>query len=199
MEITGGGCRILWARRFHGENRELIVNTEKDPQNDDLRSGPPRLPKIWERLFRRPAFVAPGNPRLQDSPVGTQVGPPDSWSGLSAVELGPFATMTIRRSSPHWGELFALRKGSKCSRRGYPWHVGMDTSRPPDIPAPQPYTSEIHRILLHGLFATNSWIAIHMIVDLLEPKGGLTSRRNLIPIDSSHLSPIQEWECTVHP
>jgi 4-alpha-glucanotransferase len=72
----------------------------------------------------------------------------------------------------------------------------MDFCGHPDIPLPQPYTSEIHRILLHGLFATNSWIAIHMIVDLFGTEERFNVPGPACDTNWTHRIslPIQEWE-----
>jgi len=42
-------------------------------------------------------------------------------------------------------------------------------------PVPQPFTPEVHAALIRGLFACNSWMAVHLITDLF----GLSERFNI--------------------
>ena len=66
----------------------------------------------------------------------------------------------------------------------------------PIFKLPQAFSREIHEILLRGLFASNSWIAIHMIVDLFG-----TEERFNVPGSACEANwtqrmplPIQEWD-----
>jgi len=45
----------------------------------------------------------------------------------------------------------------------------------PDLPVPQAFTPEIHAAFIRGLFASNSWLAVHQITDLF----GLPDRFNV--------------------
>lgn len=44
-----------------------------------------------------------------------------------------------------------------------------------DMPLPCPFTPEVHAAFIQGLFATNSWLAVHQITDVL----GLSDRFNV--------------------
>ena len=51
----------------------------------------------------------------------------------------------------------------------------LDFCGRPDVPVPQDFTPEVHAVLLRGLFACNSWMAVHQITDIF----GLRDRFNV--------------------
>jgi 4-alpha-glucanotransferase len=51
----------------------------------------------------------------------------------------------------------------------------LDFCGRPDLEVPQEFTSEIHAALIKGLFACNSWLAVHQITDIF----GLRERFNV--------------------
>jgi 4-alpha-glucanotransferase len=57
-----------------------------------------------------------------------------------------------------------------------------------DIAVPCPYTPEIHEALMKGLFACNSWLAVHQITDIF----GLRERFNVPGAVGD-----QNWTCRV--
>jgi 4-alpha-glucanotransferase len=85
------------------------------------------------------------------------------------LSLATFATHDHPPLKAHWNELFRVAQSEDQALRGVAihgmWEL-MDFCGRPDLKLPQPYSGEIQEILLHGLFSSNSWIAIHMIVDL---------------------------------
>jgi 4-alpha-glucanotransferase len=115
------------------------------------------------------------------------------------LSLATFATHDHPPIKSHWEELFRVAQSEDKSLRDVAihgmWEL-MDFCGHPEIALPQPYTSEIHHILLHGLFASNSWIAIHTIVDLFG-----TEERFNVPGPACDTNwtrrislPIREWE-----
>lgn len=51
----------------------------------------------------------------------------------------------------------------------------LDFCGAPQLKVPQPYTAEVHNAFIRGLFATNSWLAVHQVTELF----GLADRFNV--------------------
>ncbi|HEY5741567.1 MAG TPA: 4-alpha-glucanotransferase, partial [Terrimicrobiaceae bacterium] len=90
-------------------------------------------------------------------------------SDYQRLSLATFATHDHPPVKSHWDELFLVAQSEDKMLRDAAIHAMwelMDFCGRPDTKLPQPFSLEIHEILLRGLFASNSWIAIHMIGDL---------------------------------
>ncbi|CAN5527792.1 hypothetical protein BH09VER1_BH09VER1_22800 [soil metagenome] len=85
------------------------------------------------------------------------------------LSLATFGTHDHPPLKTHWEELVAAsnntNEGVRDAAIHSMWEL-MEFCGHPDIKLPQPFTAEIHEILLRGLFQTNSWLAVHMITDL---------------------------------
>ena len=69
----------------------------------------------------------------------------------------------------HWDELHATAQAEDKKLRDAAIHSMwelMDFCGKPDLKLPQPFGDTIHHLLLFGLFATNSWLAVNMVTDL---------------------------------
>lgn len=86
------------------------------------------------------------------------------------LSLATFATHDHPPVKKHWTTLYTDALSEDAKTRDTAIHAMwelMDFCGHPDIKLPQPYTEEIHQIFVKGLFASNSWLAVHMITDLL--------------------------------
>lgn len=85
------------------------------------------------------------------------------------LSLATYATHDHPPLGTHWAELYTAAQSQDQAVRDAAihgmWEL-MDFCGRGDIKLPQPFTHEIHEILLRGLFASNSWLAVHMITDL---------------------------------
>jgi 4-alpha-glucanotransferase len=115
------------------------------------------------------------------------------------LSLATFATHDHPPVKSHWDELFLVAQSEDKALRDAAihgmWEL-MDFCGRPDIKLPQPFSLEIHEILLRGLFASNSWIAIHMVPDLFG-----TEERFNVPGSCCEANwtqrmplPIREWD-----
>lgn len=85
------------------------------------------------------------------------------------LSLATYATHDHPPVKTHWTELFDAAQSPDEHLRNAAIHSMwelMDYCGQPDIRLPQPYTAEIHGILLRGLFSCNSWLAVAMVTDL---------------------------------
>ncbi|MFZ4774069.1 MAG: 4-alpha-glucanotransferase [Terrimicrobiaceae bacterium] len=93
-----------------------------------------------------------------------------------ALSLATFATHDHPPVHQYWSDLFAdcsdpeKREASEREMRELLDFCGRE-----DLAVPQPFTPEIHAALIKGLFACNSWMAVHQITDLF----GLNDRFNI--------------------
>jgi 4-alpha-glucanotransferase len=107
-----------------------------------------------------------------------------NWDRLTAggdyqrLSLATYATHDHPPLKVHWDELVAASGNVAEPVRDAAihslWEL-MNFCGQPDIKLPQPFTPEIHEILLRGLFASNSWLVVHMITDIF----GTTERFNV--------------------
>ena len=115
------------------------------------------------------------------------------------LSLTTFATHDHPPVKSHWDELFLVAQSEDKALRDAAihgmWEL-MDFCGQPDIKLPQAFNPEIHEILLRGLFASNSWIAVHTIVDLFG-----TEERFNVPGSACEANwtqrmplPVQEWD-----
>jgi 4-alpha-glucanotransferase len=101
-----------------------------------------------------------------------------SGSDYQRLSLATYATHDHPPLHTLWDDLFQKSQSDDQSTRDAAIHSSwelMDFCGCPDHQLPQPFTPEIHEILLRGLFASNSWLAIPMITDIF----GTTERFNV--------------------
>ncbi|MEX1118251.1 MAG: 4-alpha-glucanotransferase [Terrimicrobiaceae bacterium] len=91
------------------------------------------------------------------------------------LSLATFATHDHPPIRSFWEDLFAKAQDTEKQAAAIhsQWEF-MDFCGQPEVSLPAAFTPEIHKIFLRGLFLSNSWLAIHMISDLL----GNTDRFN---------------------
>jgi 4-alpha-glucanotransferase len=205
LELTGGELPRFIDRadeteenreynRQHGERIFKMMLEEIGAHRliaEDLGEVAPYVRPTLEKL-EIPGFKIPQWERNWDRLI-----PGNHYQRLS---LATFATHDHPPIKTHWEELFRVAQSEDKSLRHVAihgmWEL-MDFCGRPAFKLPQPFSVEIHEILLHGLFASNSWIAIHMIVDLFG-----TEERFNIPGSASGTNcwthrmtlPIQEWD-----
>ncbi|HEY5703973.1 MAG TPA: 4-alpha-glucanotransferase [Terrimicrobiaceae bacterium] len=204
MEITGGELPHFVDRddateenreynRQHGEKILKMMLEEIGPHRliaEDLGEVAPYVRPALQHL-EIPGFKIPQWERDWDRLI-----PGEEYQRLS---LATFATHDHPPVKSHWDELFLVAQSEDKRLRDTAihgmWEL-MNFCGQPDIKLPQPFSAEIHEILLHGLFASNSWIAVHMIVDLFG-----TDERFNVPGSSGDANwthrmslPIQEWD-----
>jgi 4-alpha-glucanotransferase len=204
MEITGGELPHFVERddsteenrehnRQHGEKILKMMIEEIGAHRliaEDLGEVAPYVRPLLQQL-EIPGFKIPQWERKWDRLI--------HGADYQRLSLATFATHDHPPIKSHWEELFRVAQSEDKSLREVAIHgmwEWMDFCGHSDIPLPQPYTSEIHRILLHGLFATNSWIAIHMIVDLFGTEERFNVPGPACDTNWTHRIslPIQEWE-----
>ena len=174
MELTGGELPRFLDRddsteenreynRQHGEKLFRMMLEEIGTHRliaEDLGEVAPYVRPTLQQL-EIPGFKIPQWERYGDRLI-----PGKDYHRLS---VATFSTHDHPPLKSHWDELFRVAQSEDKMLRDVAIHAMwelMDFCGYPDIKLPQPYTGEIQEILLHGLFASNSWIAIHMIVDL---------------------------------
>jgi 4-alpha-glucanotransferase len=203
MELTGGELPRFMDRddeseenreynRKHGEKILAMMLEEIGAHRliaEDLGDVAPYVRPTLQHL-EIPGFKIPQWERNWDRLI-----PGKDYQRLS---LATFATHDHPPVKSHWDELFLVAQSEDKTLRDVAvhgmWEL-MDFCGRPDFKLPQPFSQEIHEILLYGLFASNSWIAIHMIVDLFG-----TDERFNVPGSSADdnwthriASPVQEW------
>ena len=204
MKLTGGELPRFMDRddsneenreynRRHGEKLFKMMLEEIGPHRliaEDLGEVSPYVRPTLQQL-EIPGFKIPPWERNWDRLI-----PGKDYQRLS---LATFATHDHPPVKSHWDELFRVAQSEDKLLRDVAihgmWEL-MDFCGHPDFRLPQPYSNQIHEILLHGLFASNSWIAIHMIVDLFG-----TDERFNVPGSAGDANwthrmalPIREWD-----
>ena len=204
MELTGGELPRFMDRddeteenreynRQHGEKILKMMLEEIGPHRliaEDLGEVAPYVRPTLQHL-EIPGFKIPQWERNWDRLI-----PGGDYQRLS---LATFATHDHPPVKSHWDELFLVAQSEDKTLRDVAihgmWEL-MDFCGKPDFKLPQPFSREIHEILLRGLFASNSWIAVHMIVDLFG-----TDERFNVPGSAADDNwthrialPIQEWD-----
>jgi 4-alpha-glucanotransferase len=204
MEITGGELP-----RFMDRDDSTEENREYNRQHGELilkmmleEIGAHRL--IAEDLGEVARYVRPTLQQLeipgfkipQWERYGDRLIPGREYQRLS---LATYATHDHPPLKSHWDELFVVAQSEDQALRDVAihgmWEL-MDFCDHHDLKLPQPYSAQIQEILLHGLFASNSWIAIHMIVDLFGTEDRFNVPGSLCDDNwTQRLSlPIAEWD-----
>lgn len=143
-------------------------------------TGPHRL--VAEDLGEVPPYVRPALaameipgfkiPQWERTPDGEMIPGKD----YQALSLATFATHDHPPIRQFWDDWFAHtadpEKGEAATKE---MKEMLGFCGRGDIPLPQPFTPEIHTALIKGLFACNSWMAVHQITDLF----GLAERFNI--------------------
>ena len=135
-------------------------------------TGPARL--IAEDLGEVAPYVRPTLAQLeipgckipQWERSGDRLTPGVAYPRLS---LTTFATHDHPPLRALWSELYqSTQAGGEAARRALhqQWEF-MDFCARPDFPLPAPFSQDVHHAFLRGLLLSNSWLAIHMISDIL--------------------------------
>ncbi len=99
-------------------------------------------------------------------------------SEYQRLSLTTFATHDHPPVRTVWEELYRQSQSADEGERNRAIHSMweyMDFCGHPETKLPQEYTAEIHEKIVKGLFATNAWLAIHMVTDLF----GTSERYNV--------------------
>lgn len=115
------------------------------------------------------------------------------------LSLATYATHDHPPLKVHWDELAHAAGAEDKNIRDVAIH-GMwelvDFCGQPNFTLPQPFTQEVHQLLLQGLFASNSWLAVNMITDLFG-----TEERFNVPGSSGETNwtqrmplPVARWD-----
>lgn len=143
-------------------------------------TGPHRL--IAEDLgevapYVRPTLAAleiPGFkiPQWERTPDGAMMPGKD----YQPISLATFATHDHPPIHRFWNDLYSdSSDAAKRDATVLEMKQLMDFCGRPEIALPQPFTPEIHKALIAGLFSCNSWMAVHQITDIF----GLEDRFNI--------------------
>jgi len=204
MEITGGELPSFMNRddeteenreynRQHGERLFRMLLEEIGEHRliaEDLGEVAPYVRPTLQQL-EIPGFKIPQWERNWDRLI--------HGKDYQRLSLATFATHDHPPVKSHWDELFLVAQSEDKALRDAAihgmWEL-MDFCGQPEIKLPQPFSLEIHEILLRGLFASNSWIAVHMIADLFG-----TEERFNVPGSACDANwtqrmplPIQGWD-----
>ena len=208
MEITGGELPRFMDRddsndknreynRQHGERLFKMLLEEIGKYRliaEDLGEVAPYVRPTLEQL-EIPGFKIPQWERNWERNSDRLI-PGTAYQRLS---VATYATHDHPPVKSHWDELFLVAQSEDKTLRDAAihgmWEL-MDFCGSPDTKLPQAFSPEIQEILLGGLFASNSWIAIHMIPDLFG-----TKERFNVPGSACEANwtqrmplPIQEWD-----
>lgn len=179
--------------RRHGEMLFKMLLEETGPHRliaEDLGEVSPYVRPTLAQL-EIPGFKIPQWERNWDRLI-----PGGEYQRLS---LATYATHDHPPLKTHWNDLLAAAQSQEQAIRDAAihslWELADFCGRG-DIKLPQPFTDEIHELLLHGLFASNAWLAVHMITDLFG-----TEERFNVPGSSGSANwtqrmplPISGWE-----
>lgn len=182
--------------RVHGEKILSIFVEEVGPHRliaEDLGEVAPYVRPTLQRL-EVPGFKIPQWERV----VWDRLTPGRDYERLS---LATFATHDHPPLKALWTELYANSLAEDAHLRDAAIHSMwefMEFCGHGDIKLPQDFTPEIHDILVRGLFATNSWLAIHMVTDFFG-----TDERFNVPGAAGDLNwtqrvsqPVALWDTT---
>lgn len=179
--------------RRHGETLFRMLVEETGPHRliaEDLGEVAPYVRPTLQQA-EIPGFKIPQWERNWDRLV--------AGSDYQRLSLATYATHDHPPLKVHWDDLVAASGSVDQPVRDAAihslWEL-MDFCGHPDLKLPQPFTPEIHNILLRGLFASNSWLVVHMVTDLF----GTTERFN-VPgsIGSANWTqrlpqPVEDWD-----
>ncbi len=151
----------------HGEKLFKMLVEEIGPHRliaEDLGEVAPYVRPTLQKM-EIPGFKIPQWERTWD-----RLTPGFEYQRLS---LSTYATHDHPPLRMHWDELYAAAQAEDKKLRDSAIHSMwelMDFCGQPDIKLPQPFDGEIHHLLLFGLFATNSWLAVNMVTDLFRDR-----------------------------
>lgn len=179
--------------RRHGEKLYKMLVEETGQHRliaEDLGEVAPYVRPTLQQM-EIPGFKIP-----QWERAGDRLIPGTEYQRLS---LATFATHDHPPIKTFWNALYDVTQSGDQGRTDAAIHSMwefMNFCGRPDIHLPQPYTPEIHELFVRGLFASNSWLAVHMITDL----AGSDQRFN-VPGSASGTNwtermpgPIEEWD-----
>jgi 4-alpha-glucanotransferase len=151
--------------RRHGETLFRIMLEETGPHRliaEDLGSVAPYVRPTLEEL-EIPGFKIPQWERNGD---GSYI-PGAEYQRLS---LATYATHDHAPVRAFWSEWFADATSAderKAEAARFEMGEMMKFAGRPDLAEPRPFSAEIHTASMRGLLASNSWLAIPMITDIL--------------------------------
>ena len=158
--------------RVQGEMLLRIFLEETGPHRlvaEDLGEVAPYVRPTLQAL-EVPGFKIPQWERYQHN--GMMV----SGSDYQRLSLATFATHDHPPVRQFWGEwVAAVSDPSTHDSALRSMREMLDFCGRGDLPVPQEFTQEVHSALLLGIFACNSWLAVHQITDIF----GLSCRFNV--------------------
>jgi len=181
-EITGG--RLPGFAEFDDSTPE---NCEYNRRQGDMlfrvlveETGPHRL--IAEDLGELSPYVRPTLEKLEipgfkipqwERDESGAMLPGSSYQRLSLATFATHDHPTIKQFWEAWFE--DSKKPATQAKSVAEMRELLDFCGRPDLEVPQEFTPEIHAALIKGLFACNSWLAVHQITDIF----GLRERFNV--------------------
>jgi 4-alpha-glucanotransferase len=178
--------------RLHGETLFKMLVEEIGAHRliaEDLGEVAPYVRPTLEAL-QIPGFKIPQWERRWDRLI-----PGDEYQRLS---LATYATHDHAPVKTYWNTLNDAAHSESAQVRDAAihsmWELVNFCGRP-DYKLPQPFSPELHQLLLRGLFASNSWLAVNMITDIF----GSEERFNVPGSagDSNwtqRMAPIADWD-----
>lgn len=121
-------------------------------------------------------------------------------SEYQRLSLATYATHDHAPVKVYWNDLAAAATTENAQVRDAAIHSMWELVNfcgQPDFKLPQPYTPELHEILLRGLFSSNSWLAVNMITDIFG-----TEERFNVPGSAGdsnwtqRMGPIADWDAS---
>jgi 4-alpha-glucanotransferase len=178
--------------RLHGERLFKMLLEGIGPHRliaEDLGEVAPYVRPTLEAL-QIPGFKIPQWERRWDRLI-----PGFEYPRLS---LATYATHDHAPIKSYWNDLNAAAHSENSQVRDAAIHSMwelVDFCGRPDFKLPQPFSPEVHALLLRGLFSCNSWLAVNMITDVFG-----TEERFNVPGSSGdanwtqRMPPIAEWD-----
>jgi 4-alpha-glucanotransferase len=114
------------------------------------------------------------------------------------LSLATYATHDHAPVKTYWNDLDAAARTENAQVRDAAIHSMWELVNfcgKPDFKLPQPFSPELHELLLRGLFSCNSWLAVNMITDIFG-----TEERFNVPGSAGdtnwtqRMAPIAEWD-----
>jgi len=130
---------------------------------------------IGEDLGTVPPYVRPSLTSLGIAGFKIPIWEPkwDGWlvdgADYQRLSLATYATHDHEPLRGWWDRRYKAATGPEGPEKAAAWDqmVKLTAFAHMHMPAPQPWSDDLHRTLLTGLFRGNSWIAVCMITDLL--------------------------------
>jgi 4-alpha-glucanotransferase len=116
------------------------------------------------------------------------------------LSLATYATHDHAPVKSYWNDLDAAAHTENAQVREAAIHSMWELVNfcgQPDFKLPQPFSPELHQLLLRGLFSSNSWLAVNMITDIF----GSEERFN-VPGSAGdtnwtqRMAPIADWDAS---